>query len=250
MDTRLSQRLGDPNSNIWTQATHRVPMLNDAQTDLVLSLLSFSQEYSHIFDLLSGLQKLDSAISVGTSGFALSGLSGTYLENGYVNSSAILDNKVRWVVRITADKLGITQNSFLGGTDRSPKAYVWEKKFYMLVTLGSYPVTVDFYYITEPTLMAISGPVNSDLNVILHNLVVKIAAVKCLAMRMDAKDAVRIQQLENAIERDISRVASGSAKSPKSNTTGQHLRERKEMLNKTIEIQQQNLELQNANANT
>lgn len=237
MDTRLSQLLADPNGNHWTQATDRIPSINDAQLDLVMRLLSFGDMYSHIYNIFAGIQKKE-VQSVGSAGFLLSSLSETFLQNGFVNSSVILDSKEKFPVRLPIDKLGLKQNRFFGGNNRSPKFYIFEDTYFLLVDVGSFPVSTTFYYIRKPKDIAISPVQNSEFNEILHNMVVKMAMVRCFSMRSEQKDLARIQQLENEIEKGILSLARGAKTEPQTSTVGQYLREQKEAIQKQGEVKQ------------
>lgn len=234
MDTRLSQLLADPNGNHWTQATHRVPSLNNAQSDLVMRLLAFGEQYKHIFGLLSGIQKKET-VNVTAGGYALSGLTGTIMQNGYVNSSVLLDDVTKYPTKIDADQLGLTKNFFFRGTNISPKCYIWESKYYLLVDTGSFPVSTTFYYIRESATIAV-GSQDSELNVIMHNLIIKMAMVRCYSMRSAQTDLARIQQLEKEINIDIMSLVRGDKFEPKSDgEAGQSLRESKQGVSQNAE---------------
>ena len=69
---------------------------------------------------------------------------------------------------------------FIKGNNRSPKFYVWADTLFLLVTVGSFPVTTTVYYIKEPVDMVV-GTTNSDLNTLLHPVIVKMAATRLLA---------------------------------------------------------------------
>ena len=49
------------------------------------------------------------------------------MQNGYVNSSVLLDNITKYPIKIGVDQIGLTKNFFFRGTNISPKCYIWEK---------------------------------------------------------------------------------------------------------------------------
>lgn len=250
LDTLMAQELADPNSQIWTQASERLPTLNAAQDDLVLMLLAFGSQYNKVFDLLSELQKIEIGASVGSSGFALSGVTGRhFLRNGYINSKTIINNRERWPTRITVDKLGYQSNVFMKGTDRNPKCYIFSNIYYLLVDgAASFPITTDIYYIGKPFKLGVvtagSGKnqtvTTPDWNILLQDVIIKIAMTKCLSMRMDDKDIARINQLRQEIKDDILLLVKGAESEPQTRTSGQYIREQRELIDKQLNAGVQN----------
>jgi hypothetical protein len=230
--SNLGNSLNDPNESTFTEAL-KLTAMNNGQNELVLRLLAFGEKYQGVFDLLGEVMESES-VSVGTTGYALSGLSNRYfMTNGYVLSRITVDGEYEYPTRLSADRIGITQNYYFAGIDEDPIIYFQGGKLFILVSIGSYPVSVQFTYIGEPYTLATSasgsGPSQSvatpDLNPLMHDLITKIAQRDLLRYRGDATDFKEAQEIERQVTLEIQSLAMGEKASPKSSTLGQHERE-------------------------
>lgn len=220
LDSLLSQLLADPSGDIWTQTGERMPSLNSAQDELVEKLLGFSTRFQKVFDLFSELQEIEET-TITTNGLIMSTVLDDryFLTNGFVNSEIIVDQKTKYPKRLGVSNLGSTMNFFNRGSDLDPKCYIFKDTYNLLISTGSYPVPIKIFYVGRPYRMVASGAAgidrdrtvaNPDLNPMLHNVMIKIAQMKCYQMRSDQADIARIQKLSTEINEDIVFLATGS----------------------------------------
>jgi len=196
----------------------KLTALNNAQRELVLRLLAFGDEYDGIYDLLTEITEKET-FSVTTTGTALaSGLSNrNHLRNGYINSRVTISGTNRFVERRSLDKLGLESNSWLAGSDDDPYCYIEGDKYFLNVSVGSYPQTVTYWYVGEPYTLATSasgsGKTQSvatpDLNVLLHSLLTKIAERDLRRGRGDQTDFAQAAEIEKQIMVEIQSLVRG-----------------------------------------
>lgn len=238
----LGNALNDPNSQVFTSAL-KLTALNNAQNELVLRILAFGDDFQGIYDLFSEIVEEETK-SVGTSGFGLGGLSNrNILRNGFINSRITVSGEFKFVVRYTIDKLGVTQNYYLSGTDEDPTCRIVTNKYYIDLDVGSYPKNVTMWYVGEPYTMAAaatgSGKTQSvatpDLNVIMHDLLAKIAERDLRRGRGDPSDFKEAQEIERQVNLEIQSLVRGQKQTPKSSTVGQFDRAEEEKEEETIQ---------------
>jgi len=239
MSSRLGNLMNDVNEVTYTSSI-KLDALNQAQKELVLYLLSFGQEYSHVFDILNELMVIQSVSGMTSSGWSLSGVSGrNFLRNGYVNSSIIDDDgNERWCERITADRLGLQQNQYTMGTTRSPKIAIISGSLYLYVNL--YPKDLTLYFIGEPYKLAVAASgsgktqlvATSDLNVLLHDTMVLMAEVQLRRLRATERDIQEAQLVQSFVNQQIQAMIGGAKTEPESNADGQFKREMSEFMEK------------------
>lgn len=216
MDTRLKSLLGDANSTKYTQATHRLPALNMAQTEIVLKLLAYHQKYRGVFDILREIQtsQATSAITSATSGYALSGLTRAMVANGFMQLQATINSTIRYITKLSPDRAGLTKNQYLYGTDENPVAYILANSLY--VQCDTYDVTPTIWYVREPGEMVASGAAGTqvttcELNPLMHELVVQLAAAIAREMGEEYQQAGLIR---NNVDLQIQMLATGQMNEP------------------------------------
>lgn len=233
MDGLLSRLVNDPNSEVWTQ-TIRLEALNSAQRELVLYLLGFGQKNQDVFTLLSEIET-EETVAIDSTGVNLASMvtNRYFLRNGYVNARFVdADGYTRWVERIAASKLGITENRYFEGTTRDPRCYISGNKLYLLVSVGSYPIDLILTYIGAPKVLATSVTgsgrdatvTTSELNVLFHDLIVLMAEVKLRRMRGDKTDFEQASFVWNFCQQQMQLLVSGSLNEPQTKTVGQFAR--------------------------
>jgi len=186
MRDELGEKMNDPQFLVWTQSLI-FKALNTGQREVISFLLSNGTELQHYTDILSEVQEIEDVI-VPSQGFVLSGLlNRTFLRNGFINSS-IVDNDgiTKWPERVEAGNLGTTSNRFVQGTAEDPKCFIFANKYNLQLEVGSFPKTVTFYYIGEPK--DISPSQDSELNPILHDIILKFGEVELRRLRGDTED--------------------------------------------------------------
>lgn len=240
--TELGNSLNDANEQTFTSAL-KITALNNAQSELVLRVLGFTGKFQGIYDLLSDVVE-EEIMNIGTSGFNLNSLANrNVLRNGYINSRLNISGKDKFPVRYTIDRLGITENSFMAGSDEDPVCRIVSNKYFLDIDVGSYPQNVTIWYIGEPYTMAASAAgsgktqsvATSDLNVVFHDLMVLIAKTELLLGRGTPRD---IQEANVSNQRATSQILSlvkGQAGEPKTASIGQYIRKAEESQEKQEE---------------
>lgn len=225
----LGNQLNDPNEQVFTQSL-KLTALNNSQNELVLRILAFSEQFDGIQDLLSEIIEKETK-SVNTTGFDLANLTNrNILRNGLINTRLTIDGEFKFPVRYGIDKLGYQENSFLKGSDDYPVAYIEDNKYFLDIDVGSYPKNVTFWYIGEPYQLVASGAGGSgpsttvstpDLNVIMHDLLAKIAERDLRRGRGDPTDFAEAKQIEAQVNLEIQSLVRGEKVEPQSQTVGQ-----------------------------
>ncbi len=229
--TDLGNSLNDTNEQVFT-STLKLTALNNAQNELVLRLLGFSGKFQGIYDLLSDIVE-EEIISVGTSGFNLDNIvNRNFLRNGYINSRINISGVDRFPVRYTIDRFGITENSFMAGSDEDPVCRLVTNKYFLDIDVGSYPKNVTIWYVGEPYNMASSASgsgktqsvATSDLNVLFHDLLVLLAKVELLLSRGTPRDLHEATVANQRASAQIQSLIKGQGSEPKSGSLGQYVR--------------------------
>lgn len=224
----LGNSLNDPNEEVFTQAL-KLTELNNAQLYLVIKLLGFGTKFNGIYDLLSEIVEMETK-SIDTSGFDLSSLTNrNFMNNGLINTRINLDGIDRFPVRYALDDYGLTENSFLAGSDDFPVIRIDRNKIYLDVSVGRYPLNIDIWYVGEPYTLATSASGNGktqsvatpDLNIMMHDLIALIAQRRLLIGRGDLTDIQQAALLKRDIDEQINALARGQDITPKSETLGQ-----------------------------
>jgi hypothetical protein len=155
----VGYRLDDPNGGRYTSAI-KLSALNAQQEEIV--------GLAHT-GLLTGLQRDDPFIAVA----AGNTLPADYFR--YVSSRQYLLANRGWITKIDVDDLGEFQdNQYTKGTDANPMCYVWNGKYYLLITTYSGNNNdVKLYYIKTPTALVSGG--TCGLHVVLHNALCDLA---------------------------------------------------------------------------
>lgn len=222
MQTLVAQLLGDTGNTRWTAASHILPALNISQHDFMFKLLAYSGgENDNVYDALTELQASKST-SVDTSGYALSGLNSTpgpMVSSGYIASKGTIDSVVRWTKRIPLKDISRLNNRFEGGNDENPAVYILSNTYYLVVTTGTYPVTMTIYYIREPKELVASGAsgyqaTTCELNPSQHRLICEMAAGECHRMVGDQTNATKYKLIEEKTDKIIQSIAIGSKVQP------------------------------------
>lgn len=226
--TDIGNQTNDPNSEVFTSAL-KLTALNNAQNELVLKIMGFSGEFEGIYDLLSDIVEKEIK-SVGTSGFNLANLSNrNILRNGFINSRITIAGEFKFPVRYTLDKLGLSENTYLSGSDDYPVSRIENNIYYLDIDVGSYPINVTMWYIGEPFEMAASASgsgktqkvATSDLNVLMHDLLAKIAERDLRTGRGDPTDFNEAAFIDKQVNEQILALVQGQKMTPKSGTIGQ-----------------------------
>lgn len=231
--TSLGNLLNDPNSEVWT-STVKLEALNAAQREIVLYLLGFGQKNQDVFTLLSEIET-EETVPIDSTGVNLTSqvTNRYFIRNGFINARFVdVDGYTRWVERIAASKLGITENRYFEGTTRDPRCYISGNKLYLLVSVGSYPVNLILTYIGAPKTLATSVTgsgrdatvTTSELNVLFHDLNVLMAEVKLRRMRGDKSDFEQAQFVWQFCQQQIQLLVNGSINEPQTRTVGQFSR--------------------------
>lgn len=236
MSTLLGSLLNDPNAEVFTAADYKIPALNSAQRELVLMLLGYANidgQRETVFDILSEIQEAETH-AIDSSGFDLSTVTARhFLRNGFVNASIIDDDDVvRWCTRITTANMGRTENRYFEGSTRDPKVRIWENKLYLLISVGGYPRNTTIYYIGMPYALSTTAGgsgkdaivTTSNLNPLLHDLIVLLAEVKCRRMRGTESDFAEAQLVSNFAMQQVQLLVQGAINEPQSKTLGQFMR--------------------------
>lgn len=229
----LGNQLNDPNAEVFTSAL-KLTALNNAQNELVVKILGFSEKFEGAYDLLSEITESESH-SVSTAGFDFSSLTTrNILRNGLINSRITIDGEFKFPVRYSIDKIGYEENSYLSGSDDYPTCHFVGNKYFLDIDVGSYPKTVTFWYIGEPYSLATtasgSGKTQAvttpDINVIGHDLIARIAERDLRIGRGDQSDFQEAALIDKMVSEQIIALVRGNVAEPKSDTVGQF--ERKE----------------------
>lgn len=243
LDSDLSNNVGDPNSQTWSQS-QRISAMNQSQIELVNHVLAFTINNEKVYELLSELQVTETP-SIGTSGLNLNtGLSTrNYLTNGFAALQVLLNNKLPWCKKITLSNIGLEMNKYKAGTNVRPHIYIFSNILFLLADIGIFPVASTIYYIGEPFTLGIASGGSGknqvvstpDINVAFHQLLIKMAEVKLLNQRNDDKDVRRIQLKMLEIDSEFRHIVTGKIgeigdKEPKG---GEFHRESKENQNAT-----------------
>lgn len=228
----LGSRLNDPNAEVFT-STIKLVALNNAQHELVLRVLAFNPtKFEGIYDLLSEIIE-EEENSVAVTGFDFASLSNrNILRNGFVNSRIVIDGEYKFPVRYSIDRFGMTENRFLSGSNDYPVCRIVSDKYYLDIDVGSYPIDVTMWYVGQPYTLAAavsgSGKTQSvatpDLNVIMHDVLVKIAHRDLLRHRGDQTDFAQAREVEQQVTLEIQSLVRGQQLTPKSGTVGQYSR--------------------------
>jgi len=233
MLTSLGNLLNDPNSEVWS-STVKLEALNAAQRELVQMLLGFQQKFQDVFTLLSEIEE-EKTIAIDSTGVDLgSQIQERYfLRNGFVNARFTdQDGYTRWVERVAASKLGITENRYFEGTTRDPRCYISGGKLYLLVSVGSYPINLIVTYIGMPFTLGTTASgtardqviTTCELNPILHDLIVLMAEIKLRRMRGDKSDFEQANFVNQFVQQQIQLLVSGAVNEPQTKTVGQFAR--------------------------
>lgn len=224
MLSRLGNIMNDPDEEIFTPAL-KLDALNQAQKELVISLLASGSKGFAENDILGEIQEIETK-SVGIGGFPLSGTSVRhFLTNGYVNSSMQdPDGVTQWVERMPTSSIGKTGNPFLIGTTGSPKASLFSGTYRLQIDAPDFPVDVTFYYVGEPyALDTIAGGIGknktvttSDLNPLLHDLIVSKAEVQLRRLRGEQRDMAESGLVFQMVEAQINSLKQGESQETKS----------------------------------
>jgi hypothetical protein len=214
MQDYVSQLLADTGSTKWTDVNAVLPALKSAQEEFVIKILGFASRNRKVFEVLSEIQASTSQ-SVGTSGYALSGLDsspGPFLRNGLITASATLDSVTRWCQIMDVADLHKQRNRWFKGNDERPICYVYGEKFYLIASTGSYPVTTTIYYIREPKELVASGAsgyqvTTCELNAAYHRLISEMAAANCHRMLADESSIAKYDRMMARIEPRIAAIA-------------------------------------------
>lgn len=245
MSTMLGSLLNDINGEVFTATDYKLPALNVAQRELVLTLLGYQYQFEGVTELLTEIQEVESP-SIGTGGIDIdtSITERYFLRNGFVNAS-IVDNDgyTRWCTRIPERKIGITENRYNEGTTRDPQIRIFGKKIYLMVSIGDLPRTVDLYYVGQPYGLATTASgtgrdqyvTTCELNPLLHDLIVLMAEVKCRRMRGTPDDFQQAQLVNSFVMQQIQLLATGAQGEPKVGTFGQFTREQNEFMKQRME---------------
>jgi len=220
--TDLGNSLNDPNEDVFTSVLKLLEM-NRAQNELVRRLMAFSEQYEGIYDLLTEITSKDT-LSVGTSGTALSGLTArNILRGGLINSRITIGGVDRFVTRLPLGKIGVQANSFLKGSDEDPVCFIETDLYQLDISAGSYPQTVTIWYVGEPYTMAAAASgsgktqlvATPDLNVLLHDVIVRIAERELRRGRGTQTDFAEAKEIEAQVNTEIQSLVRGDKTEPK-----------------------------------
>jgi hypothetical protein len=219
MDTYVSQLLNDTSSYTWTQIVHRLPALNTSQEELVNSLLAFGTQSDNVYELLSEITESE-AVTLDNAGLDMSTLTGNPIRNGYVASKIIINQLEKWVVRKPLKRIAQYNNPYKKGTDKSPKCYILDNKYFLEINNGSYPVTGTIYFIRKPYTLATTAGTEivstCELNIMFHRIICKMAAKECYRIKGDQASLTKYENLRREIDEQIKSFALGSASENKS----------------------------------
>ncbi|MBU2249870.1 MAG: hypothetical protein KKD77_24200 [Gammaproteobacteria bacterium] len=200
MDTLLKRLLGDPNGYRWGHEQRR-EALNMAQREVVNAILGMSVNGRPPFDLLLSIQA-QSTISLDSDGYALSGLDsspGPFIgEQGFVRARATPDTDACDLIHVRPESGEGGDNYFLQGYAAHPFIRFEGGKVY--AEYGSTAaLSADFVYIRTPKTMVTDGATGyqvatCELNVSLHDLVVRMAEAYCRRMANDFEQYKLIRQ--------------------------------------------------------
>lgn len=220
LDSDLEYAISDPNENTWNQ-TQRLDKLNEAQIDLINFILSKAILDHRIYDILAEIQETQSGVSLASTGYDFGNVTTRdYMTNGLVQVECTLASTTRYPVPTSIASIGVTQNRFMGGDNSNPLRYIWNNKLFVLA--DSYPITTNIYYIGRPYTLGTSSSGSGktqvvdtpDINVSMHQLLVKMAKVKLLSMRSEEKDLAEIQLTNNEITININSIIEGAIGNP------------------------------------
>lgn len=233
MDTKLKNDLSDPNGEVWTQSANRLPALNSAQRTFAALLISTGNR-----ELLDELEEEEQP-SVDSTGYALTSLTNRYfMRNGYVKAYILDDGGVkRWVTKLDSEDVGLTENSYMAGTTRSPKLYITSDLLYLLITTGGYPRTLYLTYIGMPHTLATSASgsgktqqvATCELNPMYHDLIVMMAEVELRRQRGDASDFNQIQIISQYVSGQLAMLGRAKEPNAKEEAVGQFMRKQQDM---------------------
>ena len=210
----VSERLGDPDNDKWTDAEHILPALNVAQDEFVVRILGFASQNRRVYDILSELQASKSSASVATTGYALSGVDSTpgpVIRNGIIAVSCTLDSETKYPQKLDVIDLEKQRNTFFTGDDERPLWYVFNEKLYIIADSGSYPITAEFKYIREPKELVASGATGyqvetCEINALYHYLIADMAVANCWAMLGDDSSMIKYDKIMQRIDNRINNI--------------------------------------------
>ena len=221
MVTYVSQILSDTGFTKWQSSTHIVPSLNNAQNEFVLRILSFVSQNRKAHELIGELESKTTSINIASTGYALSGVdsSAPYMRNGFVAASCTIDGETVWCNYLPSPDIKKQQNYFLRGNDDKPDCYVFNERFYVVASTGSYPVPTIIYYIREPRVFVSSGATGyqittCELNAMFHYLICEMAAAKCWRMLGDESSIRKYENIMKLINDEIQGIAIGGMIAP------------------------------------
>lgn len=167
--TRL--HINDSASRRWTTDTPIYNALSAAQRNFVVMVLGISgadKSFTALTDLIKSKR-----ISVGASGYALSGLQCSMARGGFVSADTILAGQLRFIIPIPSGEISRRNNRYTRGSDWSPRLYIEGNVLYVYVNSGSYPIQVTFRYVGVPN--DITSAVSPAINVLYHDCIALMA---------------------------------------------------------------------------
>jgi len=222
MQTYVAQILADTSNTKWQNATHILPAINSAQEEFVIKVLGLIGQNRAAFGILSELQKESSSLSIGTSGYALSGVDSTapFMRNGLIAVKCTIDSATRWCQIISIADFGQQNNYYAQGNSERPLAYEFNETIYILASSGDYPVTSVIYYIREPKVLVASGAsgyqaTTCELNAVYHRMISEIAVANCWRLLGDESSLQKYDRMMQRIDQRIQTIAMSGQVAPK-----------------------------------
>ena len=130
-----------------------------------------------------------------------------------------IDGETVWCNYLPSPDIKKQQNYFLRGNDDKPDCYVFNERFYVVASTGSYPVPTIIYYIREPRVLVSSGATGyqittCELNAMFHYLICEMAAAKCWRMLGDESSIRKYENIMKLINDEIQGIAIGGMIAP------------------------------------